>query len=484
MTGAPPVPPEQNYDGKWLAFSAIGVAFVTNVAAWGMVFVALPAIAEEFNVSLRAVAWVVIAQSLVISSLMLPMGRVADMVGRRRMHLLGLGLFGVGAAAVMVAPTFPLVIAARVVMAVGNAMGQSVGTAMVVAVFPDHERGKAIGSQTTAVAIGGASGPILGGLILQVLPWQALFGLLLIPVTIAIVFGYIVLDEAKVSPLGDRRDVGFDWGGAALSAVMVIIAVLTINNPLALPWRSPVIVGGAVLAIALFVAWVRWELGVRQPMLELRLFASPIFALAVAARYVGFMGATFLSFLAPVFLISLRLMETAAAGGVMFLNAFGLGVAAQMAGRLSDRFGPRRFSAAGFVLQFVASLGLSVTTAATALPVVMVAMFAAGLSVGLWNVPNNSTIMGSVPASRHGVVGAFTNLVRNLGNVTGQALASAVVVGVMVSRGFDIPLSEISGSADAGDAFLGGWAWTFRISAALSLVGLSLTLRAPDPSGS
>jgi MFS family permease len=472
---------EAGYEGKWLAFAAIGVAFVTNVAAWGMVFVSLPSIADEFGVSLRSVAWVVIAQSLTISSLMLPMGRVADMVGRRRMHLLGLTLFGAGAAAVAVAPTFTLLILARVVMSIGNAMGQSVGTAMVVAVFPDHERGKAIGSQTTAVAVGGASGPILGGLILQVLPWQALFGLLLIPVTIAFVFGYIVLDEAKVSPVGDRRDVGFDWGGAAISAVMVIVVVLTINNPLGLSWGSPVIIAGFVAAIVLFLAWVRWELATPEPMLELPLFGNRVFSMAVGARYVGFLGGTFVSFLAPVFLITLRSMETAAAGAVMFLNALGLGVAAQLSGRLSDRFGPRRFSAAGFVLYLAVSIGMSVMTEATPLRFVSVAMFVAGISTGLWNVPNNSTIMGSVPANRHGVIGAFTNLVRNLGNVIGQALASAVVVGVMVARGFDIPLSEISQSAAAGDAFLGGWQWTFRISAVFAIIGLLLTLRAPDP---
>ncbi|MEM7323708.1 MAG: MFS transporter [Actinomycetota bacterium] len=483
MTGtAEPDAAELNDDGKWLAFSAIGIAFVTNVAAWGMVFVSLPSIAEDFGISLRSVAWVVIAQSLVISSLMLPMGRVADMTGRRRMHLTGLTLFGVGAASVALAPGFGLVIAARVIMAVGNAMMQSVGTAMVVAVFPDEERGKAIGSQTTAVAVGGASGPILGGLILQVLPWRALFVLLLLPVCVALVFGYLVLDEEKVSPVGDRREVGFDWGGAALSGLMVIILVLTINNPVGLPWGSPFILGGLIASAGLFAAWVRWELHTEQPMLELRLFRNRVFSFAVGARYVGFMGGTFVSFLAPVLLISLRQMEAAAAGGVMFLNAVGLGVAAQISGRLSDRFGSRPFSAAGFVLHLTVALVLSTAAESTPLVVVMLLMFGAGLSVGLWNVPNNSTIMGSMPPSRHGVIGAFTNLVRNLGNVTGQALASAVVVGVMVSRGFDIPLDEISESAAAGDAFLGGWRWTFRISAALALAGLVLTVVAPSPS--
>lgn len=478
---APAAEPESEYEDKWLAFTAIGVAFVTNVAAWGMVFVALPSIADDFEITLRSVAWVVIAQSLTISSLMLPMGRVADMVGRRRMHLLGLSLFGAGSAAVAFAPTFPILIAARVVMSIGNAMGQSVGTAMVVAVFPEHERGKAIGSQTTAVAIGAASGPIIGGLVLQVLPWRALFLILLIPISIAIIIGYLVLDEAKVSPMAQRREVGFDWGGAVLSALMVIGLVLTINNPLALAWTSPLMIAGAMLVTVLFAAWVRLELNTDEPMLELSLFGSRVFSAAVAARFVGFMGATFVSFLAPVFLISLRSMEAAAAGGLLFLNALGLGVAAQISGRLSDRFGTRRFSAAGFVLFVAMAMVLSVTTDTTPLRIVMLAMFVTGLSTGLWNVPNNSTIMGSVPANRHGVIGAFTNLVRNLGNVTGQALASAVVVGVMASRGFDVPLSEIGGSAAAGEAFLGGWQWTFRIAAVLAMFGLIFTLAAPKP---
>ncbi len=472
---------DDRYQGKWLAFAAIGVAFVTNVAAMSMVFVALPSIADDFGITLRSVAWVVIAQSLTISSLMLPMGRVADMTGRRRLHLLGLSLFAVGAVAVAAAPTFPLLIVARVVMSVGNAMGQSVGTAMVVAVFPEHERGKAIGSQTTAVAVGAASGPILGGLILQVLPWQAMFLLLLIPISVAIIVGAVVLDEERVSPMVDRRDVGFDWGGAGLSALMVIALVLTINNPLGLPWVSPIMVVGAVAVVGLLAAWIRWELRTEEPMLELTLFRNPIFSMAVGARLVGFMGSTVVFFLAPVFLISLRGMEAAAAGGVLFLNALGMGLAAQTSGRLSDRFGTKRFSSAGFVLFAAMAFLLSNMTSATPLVLVMGALFLNGCSMGLWNVPNNSAIMGSVPASRHGVIGAFTNLTRNMGNVTGQALASAVVVGVMVAKGFDIPLSDIAGSVAAGDAFTDGWRWTFRLSMGLAVIGLILTAAAPNP---
>ena len=291
----------------------------------------------------------------------------------------------------------------------------------------------------------------------------------------------MILDEERVSPRLDRREVGFDWGGAGLSALMVVLLVLTINNPLALSWTSPYLVAGLAAVIVLFTAWVRWELRTDEPMLELSLFRSRVFSMAVGARLAGFMGSTFVFFLAPVFLISLRSMEAAAAGGVLFLNALGMGLAAQTSGRLSDRFGSRLFSSVGFVLYGAMALSLSLMSADTPLRLVMGVLFLTGISMGLWNVPNNSTIMGSVPANRHGVIGAFTNLIRNMGNVTGQALASAVVVGVMAGRGFDIPLSDIADSAAAGDAFVAGWRWTFRISAVLALVGLGLTAGSPEP---
>ena len=477
--GAPPGP---NYEGKWRAFAAIAVAFVTNVLAMTMVFVALPSIADDFGVTLRAVAWVVIVQSLIVSSLMLPMGRVADMVGRRRMHLAGLTLFGAGAVAVILAPSFEWLIVARAVMSIGNAMGQSVGTAMAVALFPPEERGKAVGSQTTAVAIGAASGPIFGGLVLQVLPWEALFALLLIPISVAFVAGYLVLDEAKVTPTPSGPRPSFDWPGAIISAVMVVALVLTVNNPLALPWTSPTIVVGAVIVVVFLAAFVRWELRIPNPMLELRLFSNRVLTAAIGARLVGFMGATVSNFMAPIYLISLRGMSTAAAGGLMFLSSVGMAISAQVSGRLSDRYGPRLFGALGFIVLIVVSLVFAGMVRTTPMMIVVPAMLANGFSLGLWNVPTNTLVMGSVPAERHGVVGAFTNLTRNMGNVVGQAMASAIIVGIMVGRGFDIPLSEVGDTAGAGDAFSAGWRVSFLLATVFAVVGLGLSLYRPASS--
>ena len=162
---------EQHRDPyRWKAFAVISIPLTTSVMSMSMVFLALSAIAEDYGVTLRSVTWVVVAQALTISALMMPMGRFADIIGRKKVHLIGLVIFAAGSLFTAFAPTFGLLILARVVMATGNSMLQAVGTAMIISVFPDNERGKAIGSQTTAVAVGGASGPIIAGIVLQWLP--------------------------------------------------------------------------------------------------------------------------------------------------------------------------------------------------------------------------------------------------------------------------------------------------------------------------
>ncbi len=305
----------------------------------------------------------------------------------------GLAIFGLGAALVAFAPTFWALILARVVMAIGNAMNQSVGTAMVVAIFPPAERGKAIGSQTTAVSIGGASGPIVAGLLLEVLPWEALFLLLLIPVSIAFVAAYFLLDEDRVSAGRDQIDGPFDWGGAIMSGLMVIVVVLTINNPLGVSWVSPIILGGVMLAGALLISFIGWELGRDDPMLQLRLFKIPTFRLAVGTRLLGFMGSTTTRFLLPIFLISLRGMSEGAAGGLLFLISLGMGIAAQSSGRLSDRMGTRPFAIVGLGLLAATGLTMGFMTASTNTLFLAVVVFISGLANGMWNVPNNSTIL-------------------------------------------------------------------------------------------
>lgn len=461
---------------KWKAFTAIGIAFFTMVASMGMVFIALAQIADTFGVTLRNASWIVIVQGLTISAFMLPMGRMADIIGRKKVHLIGLVLFGGGSVFTALAPSFGILILARIVTAIGNSMGQSVGTAMVLSVFPSHERGKAIGAQTTSVAVGGAIGPVIAGLVLQFLPWEALFFMLTIPIGIAFVAGYFILDEKIVSQKRAGARPNFDWVGAIVSGLMIIVVVILINNPFGVAIVSPLILGGIVSAVALLAFFTWWELKSDSPMLQLRMFSNIMFSMAIATRFLGFLGTTTVRFLMPIYLISLRDVGEAFAGALLFLTSLGMAAAASSSGRMGDRIGERPFTVVGFAMLVATAIAFMLFTGDTPFWVVSLVLLINGLAMGLWGVPNNSTILGSVPKESFGVVGALTNLTRNVGNVAGQAVASAVVVGVMVADGFDIPLSDITGDEAASDSFMNGWKYAYALVTVFSLMGLGLAI--------
>jgi MFS family permease len=178
----------------------------------------------------------------------------------------------------------------------------------------------------------------------------------------------------------------------------------------------------------------------------------------------------------PIYLISLRDIGEALAGGILFLSSLGMAVAASSSGRMGDKLGERPFTIVGFSLLIFTAIAFMTFTAETPMWIVMVVLLFNGLAMGLWGVPNNSTILGSVPKESFGVVGALTNLTRNVGNVAGQAIASAVVVGVMVSDGFDIPLSDITGDAAASASFMNGWKYAYILVTVFSLMGLALAI--------
>lgn len=466
----PDLHPDDSY--KWKAFWAVGLSLVAMVMSTSMVFLALPSIADDFGVTLKTVSWVVIAQSLTISSVMLPLGRVADLTGRKRFHLTGLVLFGGGAVFAAFSPDLPTLVAARVVMAVGSSMGQAVSTAIVASVFPQRERGKGLGSQTTAVAIGGASGPILAGLLLTVWSWQALFIFIAIPTVIAFAWGFYILDDERIGSFRGERRERYDWAGALTSATAVVVIVITISNPFSAPWSSPLILGGVLGAIALFGVFVWWELRVAAPMLDLRLFKNKIYRYAIATRYLGFMGRSATFFLLPIFLLSLRGISEAATGGIMFVGALGMGIAAQTSGRLSDRFGYRRFTFMGFAVLISSAIAFAFFDRATPVWVMLPVLFFNGIGMGLWAAPNMSATIGAVPRSSYGVVSAFVNLTRNVGNVTGQTIVATMIAGFMVARGFDIQLSAISTTPGAGDAFLSGWRAAYLVVVGFSVAAL------------
>jgi len=460
----------------WIPFTAIGISLVTMVASMSMTSVALSDIADHFGVTLGSVAWVIIIQGLTITALMMPMGRLGDIIGRKKVHLAGLAIFAIGTLITANAPGFGVLIGARVVSAIGNSMLQSVATGMTLSVFKSSDRGKALGTQTTMVAIGMAAGPIISGIILQFFSWQAIFWVLLIPIGVAIVFGIMVLDEARVSKGMAVKKPPFDFVGAVVSAVVVVLAVILINNPLKIAVVSPLMIGGAVTAVVLFVYFIWWELRSDSPMLDLRMFSNRVMSIGLSTRLFAFLGSSATFLLMPIYLISIRGFEQAFAGGILSLSPVGVVIAAQLSGRLGDRFGTKPFLIIGYSATAIAAAVFAFVTADTPIWILTIILFLSGAGMGTWNVTSNSVVMGAAPSAAMGVVGALTNLIRNVGTVIGQAVMTTVIVGVMISRNVDIPLSEVADSADATTAYMSGWRIAFGVAVVFILIALLLSL--------
>lgn len=463
------------HEPKWRAVIAIGFAYFVAVFASAMSFVLLPDIADHFDITLRVVGWVVIVQALVISSTLLPLGRFGDAWGRQRTLVLGLALFTVGSAATALAPSFGVLIAARILASVGDAMTQAVGTAALVAAFPPHERGRALAAQTTSVAVGAAAGPLATGWALGFVGWQVMFLVLAGLAGSAALIAWRFLD-------GDRTKAAarsVDAGGSVLAGASIIALTVGISDPFDVGLGSPVTFALLAVAGLALAGFVRWELRQDEPMLDVRLFLIPTFHTAATVRVLAFAATTAWNLLLPVYLITVRGVSGTRAGAVIAATAVGMAIGAQFGGRIYDRLGARSPAVAGLAVQAVLLVWLSTLGVESSMLILSIAMLIGGISQSLWNVPNNSALMGSPPPESLGVVGAFSNVNRTIGNVIGQALAAAIVTAVLRSDDLDVPLSDLDTTPGAIPSFLDGWQWAFLAAAGLTVAGMGLATRLP-----
>lgn len=471
-SNTPPANATNNY--HWKVFWTVGIALFAMVLDFSIVFLALSSIADEFGVTLRAVTWVAISTSLVTSAIMLPLGRVSDITGRKKFHIAGMLFFVAGALLAFSAQNLQMLIVARVVMAIGASMGQAVVFAIIVGTFPDTERGKALGMITTMVAIGAAAGPIIAGPIIQAFEWRAVFLVTMIPTTAGIIAAFIVLDDERIGSVVGKARAKYDWLGAIFSAAALTLIILTISNPFAFDWVSFEIIGGFVISVTLFALLVWWELRVESPMLNLRFFQNSTFAWSTSTRFLAFLGGSAMFFLMPIFVQSFMGYDQRSAGMIMFVGALGMGISSQLSGRFSDKYGFRVFTIAGIAILLVMNLMMSFFVSDTPLWIVMPVLFVNGVSMGMWMAPNMSATLSTVGRADYGSMSAFLNLVRNVGSVIGQALATAIIAGIMLSRGAEVQLSELADTSDVAvtDAFLSGWRITFWVLA--GFVGVAL----------
>ena len=452
---------------KWWVFGAVGLGTFTSVVDHGSLNVALPTIASHFDTDLPTVQWVVVGYALTISALLLPMGRLSDVIGRKQVYLSGFILFVIGGAVAATSGHIVTLILSRVLQGCGAAMVQGTGMAITTSAFGPEERGKALGSHLSVVGTGSITGPALGGLLVSSLGWEWVFYANALGALAALAVAFTILDKGRLQQAG-RQD-RFDWPGAALSTGVLVAFLSAMTSGPRVGWDSPVVAMGMTAFVVLLGAFIWWELRSSNPMLELRLFKVRLFSMGAAAGFIAFMGTSSLIFLMPFYLQTVAGYSPAQVGLIMMPNALCFIILGPLSGRLSDRYGFRPFNVAGLMLIAGGLFLLSRIDETTPLWMVMTGMVLNSSGMGTFNSPNNSSILSTVQLSRYGVVSALLNLVRNSANVTSIAISTAIVTATMASMGQAPSLDAV---ADAPAAFTAGMRTACLMLASLLVVGV------------
>ena len=411
---------DERHDQKWWVMAAVAVGVFLSTIDGSIVNLALPRMARELGAGFAAVQWVVLTYSFTVVSLMLIAARLGDRYGKKRVYLSGFLVFTLGSLACALASSIGALLAARVLQSIGGSALVALGAAIVTEAFPPGERGRAMGLVGAIVSVGLVSGPSLGGVILEILPWQAIF---LVNVPLGMLGAALTL---RFIPSGvPGRGQPFDWRGA-LSLVGTLLCVLfavTLAPRTAEP--APVLVMALLVSLVGGIAFVRAERAARFPVVDLELFSRSELSVSVLTGWMGFVASSGLVLLVPFFLQDLQGRPPATAGLLMAVPPLVMGLTSPLAGWLSDRVGTRPLATVGLAVLMVGYLlvgGLRLDTPSWEY---LLRIACLGLGMGLFQSPNNSAILGAVPRQQLGTASALLSLSRLLGQATGVALVGA-----------------------------------------------------------
>ena len=462
---------------KWWVFAAVALGTLTSVVNHGGMAVALPTIAQHFDADLSTAQWVVVAEGLAISALILPMGRLTDIIGRKRVYISGMAIFAVAAILAAGSQSIIALIGFKAAQGLGAAMTQGTGMAMITSVFPASERGKAIGAHASVVGTGGVLGPVMGGFLITTFDWRWLFYVNVVMGVVALVAMLLIVKEQTFRRKAGSRS--YDLPGAALSTAILLTFLLALSNGASLGWSSPPMIAAAVAFLVLLGAFIWWEGRTSSPMLDLGLFRNRIFGIGISTNFGSFLGNSSSRYLLPFYLQAALGFTPALVGVVLLPNAINRIVMGPLSGWLSDRYGWRPLNVIGLLLSAAGLFTLSALTVSSPISLVLVGIVLQSAGAGVFQSPNSSSIFSAADTSRHGVVAAFVNLSRNAGNVTGIAIVTSIVTAMMASQGLDSNIGAVL-DAQPGSGLLGsfmtGLKTAFLIMGVLQLMGAAASV--------
>ncbi len=415
--------------------------------------VAFPHIIRAFELPIPAIQWVVIAYTLTYAALTLVFGRVGDMFGYRRIFLIGSAWSTIAFLMCAAAPSYHWLLAARVMQGVGAALALSCGPALATSLYPESERTRVLGLYTMAFGIGGALGPVLAGQLVAMFGWQAVFWF-----RAPIAFAAFVLTWGlpAATPQGSAR---FDALGAVL-LVTAISALLATLNQIKVIGEQPLwFAVAALMTVLTSIGFVIRQGRTTQPIMNLRYFRDPDFALVNAGHVILNLAGFSIMLLVPFYLDRLGGLSVPIGGLVLAASPLGIMLSAPIAGRLATHVSPKRLALLGAVLMTAAQAAIGLSGEHPILPLLWLSMLMQGAGMGLFQVAYFDIATATIPRQDRGVAGSLVMVTRTIGVVTA---ATTLMLIFQTLRA-----SAAAGGAPETEAFLTGFQGAFHVAAFL-----------------
>ena len=417
------------YQRRWKTLAVLALSLLIIGLDNTILNVALPTLQQEFHASGSELQWMVDSYLLVFAGLLLPLGALGDRIGRKKTLSAGLVIFGAASVAAALSDSTTAMIASRAVMGIGGALIMPSTLSIVTDVFPEEERGKAIGVWAGMAAIGIGLGPLIGGALVEYASWQWVFIVNVPVVAVALALGSKLVPDSK-----DPAPGAIDVPGALLAVGSLSTLVYGLIEAPERGWFAGTVLASFAIAVVLGIGFVIRERSTDSPLLDVGLFRRPGFSLGSLA-----VSGTFFALFGMIFVLTQYLQNVQGAGpleaGLMMTPmAAGLVLAASNSDRMVKRFGAPRVVSTGML--GVAGFLLSTLWWGPETSYVAFAIFIVGISVSMGNVmaPATETVMAAVPKAKAGVGSAMNDVNRMVAGALGVAVIGSIVTSAYSSH--------------------------------------------------
>ncbi len=466
----------------WLALSLVCLGVLLANIDTSIITIALPTLAQEFGVARDEVLWVSLIYILVGTGLSPIMGRLGDLYGRKRLYVVGFACFTIATGLSAIAGSLPELLAARMAQAVAVATVIANGAAIVTDTFPAARRGRALGIMISMVGVGVAIGPVLGGVLIDILDWRAIFWT---RIPLGVIGSLLVLALLRDTP-AHQRPTGFDLPGSFTLFFLLGALVLAVNRGAAWGWGSPAIVGLFAATAGLIVLFIRIERRSRSPVVDLGLFRRVPFSGGILSVGLQFFGLTGAITIIPFYLVDARGFSTLEAGAVMVGYPLAMLIVSPLSGRLAERVGPRQVAVAGLVVVAAGLLSLATLSATTPVAGIVLRMAIMGTGTAIFFAPNTVLIMQSVGRDRVGTAAAAQHTARTMGNAIGIAVGGALFTSQAARYALERTPLGLDDPIVAPDALVSGIQLALLVAGLVTVLAIPAALargraRPPDP---